>query len=311
MFDTIHLQLYRDENNTNSERIAENLSNVSEHYYKDTPIFTGYLKNLFVSISDTKVIVKNGSLCKFYNGNNYVPIGRKDTLQAVQMISDSLHIQMLKAIVTRLDVANTLLLNYPPFVYLEHLGTLARYERLRQPNSIYYKQKSGRSLVLYDKNQEQREQGIIIPGKYQGKNVLRIEQRFQGRVSALMHTPRLTIGTLCEEHTYNAVLANWKDTIKTIKPIAESNITFNAPMKGKKQLLHILGIQALAEKLGGQSALLSLLKQEQRVGNLTKKQAYDLKQEIVKATAEQLGTPAIHDCNTELILEVENAVKKY
>lgn len=81
------------------------LGNVGEHYYNGEPVITGSLNGLKITLNRYQMKIKDGSLCKWHLGNNFQTMGRGDTQRAIERLSDALHVQMSKATVTRLDIA--------------------------------------------------------------------------------------------------------------------------------------------------------------------------------------------------------------
>ena len=81
-----------------------NPEGVAFHDYNGQQVVTGKTGNLSVSISPYQVRVKDGSLCKWMLGDNYQVMGRADIKRAVERLSDTLHLPMDRAIITRLDV---------------------------------------------------------------------------------------------------------------------------------------------------------------------------------------------------------------
>ena len=160
-----------------------NPEGVAFHDYRGEQIVTGTLHGLKVSVSSYQLRVGNGSLCKYLLGDNFQSMGRGDVQQAVEKLSDELHLPMGRAIVTRLDVAENIITRHPTPVYLNHLGVLTYANRLLQPDSLYYT-KRDETLCFYDKLREQRAKGEPIPDLYTGQNVLRYEQRYMRRLGA-------------------------------------------------------------------------------------------------------------------------------
>lgn len=71
-------------------------------------------------------------------GDNFRTMGRRDTQMAVERLSDTLHLPIEKASVTRIDIAQNIILKSSVDVYLNHLGTLNRAKRLQTPDGLYY-----------------------------------------------------------------------------------------------------------------------------------------------------------------------------
>jgi hypothetical protein len=115
--------------------------------------YCGALGNLKVSVSNMGVSIKDGSICKWFLGDNLQTMGRGDTQRAIEKLSDTLHLPVERAKVTRIDIAQNLMMRYPVDVYLHHLGELKSSTRLLEPNGLYYSQRMGR-LAFYDKVKE-------------------------------------------------------------------------------------------------------------------------------------------------------------
>ena len=158
MYDTVYLNYTITENpSTLSERVFLNTDNikvtesVSELHsgHKLDRWTRGELDNLKVTMTSNTISVK-GSICKYHFGNNLYTLSMKDTKEAINSISESLGLNMKKASVSRVDWSTNLSTTLPPTLYMPKLGDLSRFNRLENPNSIYYNQ-SAKRLLFYDK----------------------------------------------------------------------------------------------------------------------------------------------------------------
>ena len=308
-FDTVNFRLTKDDSDT--DFLSETpcyLQDVNEHYFANgNTVLTGNLSGYTVSISDNQIKIKDCSLCKWHLGDNFKEMTRGDTKQAVERLSDLLHLPIDKAAVTRLDFALNIITKHPTDVYFGHLGTLNHYKRLVQPDGVYYCQNTEK-YVLYDKVKEQRKAGAVIPDLYQNKNVLRIEQRYLNRIGDRLKTA-VKGETLYNETFYNRLLYRWRDTYNDIAKINDEKINLSI-MKTKKDL-NRLGILALIERFGGQVEFLAQITELQKRGELSKKQAYDLRTAIKKAMVTNERITAPNEVITELDGKVKRAVKFY
>lgn len=251
MYDTVNFRLLRSEAG-GVDFLAETscyLENVGEHNYNGELVITGSLKGLKISLNRYQMKIKDGSLCKWHLGNNFQTLGRGDTQRAIENLSDTLHIPMSKATVTRLDIAQNFITRHPPEVYLNHLGILKYATRLQEPNGVYYSKTGGR-LCFYDKNREQKNNREPIPELYEGRNVLRYEQRYTNRIASQLKVCEVTGAKLYDEAFYIDILNRWKDTYKAIQKINDVSLNFQA-MKSKQQL-YKMGVLSLIEQAGGQ-----------------------------------------------------------
>ena len=312
MFDTVNLRLTRVEV-TGVDFLSEipcNLDgdSIAVHSFADGEVITGTLGNLKVSLNAYQVKVKDGSLCKWYLGNNFQAMGRKDTQRALEKLSDTLHLPLDKATVTRLDLAQNIVVKHPTDVYLNHLGLLKNATRLAEPHSIYYN-KTGLRMAFYDKNREQKTKHEQIPELYEGRNVLRYEQRYTQRVARQLNVLEVKGAMLYDEAFYITLLNKWRDSYKDIQKINDVSVNFQA-MK-TKQNLYRMGVLSLIEQMGGQIAMIEQIAEAQKRGELSRKQAYDLKQAVQDACTLRDGLTIPNEAIAELDKKVNEAVRFY
>lgn len=227
MYDSVNFRLKQDEVGEIDflSEIPCYLDNVGEHHYSDDVVITGSLNGLNVTANRYQVKVKDGSLCKWYLGDNFQTMGRGDTRRAIEKLSDTLHLPMDKATVTRLDVAQNFIMKQPVDVYLNHLGELRYCRRcsMIESGSLYYINRNNTS-VFYDKIKEQSNMGHQIPELYTGRNVLRYELRYKQRLPSVLGVPVVTGALLYDEAFYIKLLNRWRDNYKEIRKINDISI---------------------------------------------------------------------------------------
>ena len=100
MFDSVNFRLTQAEVG-GVDFLAETtcyLDDVAEHLFSGGLVaITGKAGGLKISLNRYQVKVCDGSLCKWYLGNNYQTMGRRDTERAIERLSDTLHLPMSKA----------------------------------------------------------------------------------------------------------------------------------------------------------------------------------------------------------------------
>lgn len=286
------------------------LDDVCTHQNHNTGeiIITGNLGGLKVTANRWQLKVNGGSLCKSYLGNNYKTMTRRDIEKAIQWLSDGLHQPIDRAAVTRLDVGCTLITQHPAEVYYNHLGMLAGAKRLPNPSGLYYT-KRDEVVCVYDKNREQTARGETPPMLYRGKNVLRYEHRFRHRIARALKVPAVTGGTLFNEQFYIVMVKRMKDTYNAISKINDIQLNFQA-MKGKRQLYNY-GLLNLVNQMGGEVAFLEQITAAQNRGEITAKQAFDMRQAVKRACQEREGLTVRAAAIDELNNKIVQAVKYY
>ena len=310
MYDTINFRLTAEDvcNINFLEETPCYLNNIAHHIFSGVPVVTGDLGGLKVVASKWQVKVKDASLCKWYLGDNFQELGRGTTQQAIEKLSDDLHLPMDRATITRLDVGVNIITQHPPATYLNHLGVLANAKRLQQPKGLYYS-KRDEVLCFYDKVMECKAHNELLPPLYRGRNVLRYEQRYMHRIHSRLKVPAVTGATLYDEAFYMAVLERFFKTYKAIKKINNIKPNFKI-MKGRKDFQR-MGVLSLIERLGGEIELTNQINEAQQRGELTSKQAYDLRNEVRKACEIKDGFTEPNEQITELDKKISEAVKFY
>ena len=180
--------------------------------------------------------------------------------------------------------------------------------RLQEPNGVYYSLTGGR-LCFYDKNREQKSNRKPIPELYEGRNVLRYEQRYTNRIASQLKVGEVTGAMLYDEAFYIDILNRWKNTYKAIQKINDVSLNFQA-MKSKQQL-YKMGVLSLIEQTGGQLQMIKQINEAQKRGEISRKQAFDLRQAINEACKIRDGLTVPNEAIQELDKKVSEAVKFY
>jgi hypothetical protein len=240
-------------------------------------VVNGYIGSLKVFVSRMNVVIKDSSFCKWCLGNNFKTLTMGDVKCGIEKLSDTLHLPMRLAKVTRLDIGQNFVLKNPTDVYLRHLGTLRYAKRLQEPTGLYYAG-TNIQLAFYDKVKEQKRAGENIPELYKGRNVLRYELRFLHRIPYSLNVPEVTGGLLYDEAFYMNTIRKWHEAYKAISKINDIQLNFEA-MKGKKELYRA-GLLALIEQRGGELSVLDEITEAQQRGDLNKRQAFEMRTAI-------------------------------
>lgn len=283
MYDNLDLTINTD-NCPNKDFIQETpqhltrVTNEGSNHFGE--YITGYLNNLKISITENRVKVFDSSLCKYYLGDNFKTLSKGDTRRAIELISDKLHLPFEKANVTRIDAAQNLIMKYNQKHYYSYLGEAQYYNRLEQNNGLYY-QNQKRQLVFYGKLYEQKIKGQPIPELYNARNVLRYEMRFRKKLRQQFNKPAITAALLYDEDFYNEIVKRWKNEYLNIQKI-NSKLATMTPTGSTKELAQILALYGILEL--GQPNVLQKIKEWQESGEITKKQALDLRRFVMKVS---------------------------
>lgn len=144
---------------------------------------------------------------------------------------------------------------------------------------------------------------------YQNRNVVRYEMRFTGRLLSQFNVPELRAETLYNEIFYMNIINRWHEQYKSINKIRETKLIDYTMIKTKEQL-KTQALLLLIHEQGGEIEFLKKLSEAQAKGELTKKQAFDLRNLIKEAGKSELLTTE-SDVITELDNKIKQAVKFY
>ncbi|MBX2953466.1 MAG: hypothetical protein KF870_13235 [Leadbetterella sp.] len=316
MVDTINMRRRGGVSKTERKRLEGRLRNRSSHYFEKSGqgVVKGFLPNLNglpdtdlkVTISENSVKIGETSLCKWFLGNNLYTMTARDLKHAIEAIGDLLHLPMDGFEVARLDVGHNLIMEYSVAGYLNQLGALARHDRQRMSATGLYYKTALRTVVLYDKIEECRKNRGVIPTEYAGHDVLRLEVRFLNRVAAQLGYRSITAEMLKCTELYRKLLDKWAEYYWTVDKINDVMIDFRG-IKTKRELYQT-GVAKLVEEAGGELGFLDQISEAQTLGDLTKKQAHDLRG-AVKFSCRGSLTTRPNNLITELEDKVRDAVK--
>jgi hypothetical protein len=172
---------------------------------------------------------------------------------------------------------------------------------------LYYYLNNG-TIVFYDKVKEQKAKGNPIPELYQNRNTLRYEKRFNKRLPAVFNVERVTAAMLYSEGFYMDVINRWANDYKAINKVNDISLNLNA-MRTKKDL-YTMGVLSLVQQFG-ELEMYTQIKEGQKTGTLSKKQAFDLKQAITEACKTKTDLTAPNEVILELDKKVKAAVRFY
>jgi hypothetical protein len=178
---------------------------------------SGKAGNYSVNIYQNGISLK-GSLAKNYFGDNLHTLTRRDTRQAIEQLSDNLHLNLSAARVTRLDVSTVIPTKRQPADYYTFLGQKPYFERLQPTKNTLYYNNHQRQIIFYDKTKEAHSAGVAIPEIFTNNNLFRYELRYTKRLNKQLKTD-LTAATLTDKAFYRSVIQNWYNEFKTIQKL--------------------------------------------------------------------------------------------
>ncbi|WP_417800246.1 phage/plasmid replication domain-containing protein [Tenacibaculum sp.] len=227
MIDTI--KGYRDLKSKHYHNISKLIDKASISIHEK-----GY--NAILNVSNFKITIKvnsenipyrmyfNGSLSKYYFGNNLSHLNMKTLKKAVDMFSDDIGMNMKKANLTRVDYGYSFKLKHPVHKYLSCLNSYPRFDTNRYKDSIYFFTKyASKTLIFYDKLKEMKSSDknhfINLPVEYHNKRIMRYEIRFKTNLRRRFNVNKFKVSTLFRKSIINEIHTRWEKSYKKINKI--------------------------------------------------------------------------------------------
>lgn len=174
----------------------------------------GSLENLKIAVGEAGISI-NGSPNKYVHGYNFAALTKQEFQHGIEKISDTFSIDIKKSDASKIDIAHNFCMKEEVKHYYQYLGTCKYYTRQNYENSLYYRNKQ-RTIIFYDKVKEGKSKGETIPLAWEGKNVLRYELRFLGRLLKQFNRSILTAEDLYKDEVYIQILDSWSREYQNI-----------------------------------------------------------------------------------------------
>lgn len=209
----------------------------------------GSVSNIMVSQTFGGYYIQ-GSLPKYLYGNNVCQLTRKDIGTAIESLSDTLHLPIQDADVTGIEVGANICLSKVPSAYIGLLGDMPRMKRVMLGDSLYYRGSGKvfpRQYYFYDKKQEVKEKGGVMPHRLETSNMLRYEMRLYRRLAKQLGIQELKATTLQDRAVYRELVNRWLDGYLSINKITDMKGSGYVKGMSVKQVREIFVAQQLAK----------------------------------------------------------------
>ena len=288
------------------------IANYLDNARQETDLQTGEVKT-FGSLEGLKVSVFAGglsvigSLCKYLNGSNVYTLNRHTTAQAVEKLSDALHIQAGEAKVTGFEYGANFLMKHPISDYLTKLGNMPRLERVQATsNSIRYEGKGRQQpkvFAFYDKIADATAKGMDYPDDLQGANLLRYEIRLNGRIAKQIGVPEVTAATLYDKRFYRMMLKRYQDSYFSISKLNQIKTDVMSEIKTVSDAFNVFVARLLSNS--NQNQIGGFLDELKQAGVFDDRKNYSR----LKKKIQEISTKANITISDDLIRELDDEVK--
>ena len=145
------------------------------------------------------------------------------TAQAIEKLSDNLHLPITDAKVTGLEFGRAFVMAHPVESYLSKLGDMPRLLRYHfDVGTLYYKPRGKQQpkvFAFYDKKADAAAKGMVLPVGFEDANLLKYEMRFNGRLPQQMGVPDVKASTLSESGFYRQMIKRYQENYFAISKL--------------------------------------------------------------------------------------------
>ncbi len=302
MYDTVNFWVGREAISINPLLFTQYLTDIQERNSEERGYsISGQLDNYMVFASESGISLK-GSLSKFLAPTNIHTLTRSTTKEAIQKLSDTIHLPLCKAKVTRVDVSTIFVTTRPPIDYYPFLGNKPHAQRIHVAKETLSYNTAKKQFVLYDKAIESKSKGVSLPMGFDGANILRMELRLIERLPTQLKRPEVNGGLLSDEAFYMGVVDMWGKEYYSIDKLKSISMDATKIKNAKDCKDAIVGL-FLQEK--GIEFIDNLIKELKAKESFNDRKMYSrLRSDLI----ESLRATTTTDQN-ELIKELDQAVK--
>ncbi len=248
-----------------------------------------------------------GSLAKYFYPNNIYPLDRHTTGQALEKLSDGLHLSVKDAKVTGLEFGAQFVMEHPVQNYLSRLGDMPRLLRYHfEPGTLYYKPRGKQQqkiFCFYDKRADAAVKDMILPVGLENANLLKYEMRLNGRLSKLLGVADIRASTLTERPFYRQLMESYQRNYYSISKESKEKTIIMNEIKTVSDAYDVFVARLISQS--NQTEISSFVDELKEAKVFNDRKSYTrLKKKIIEV-ATKTGT-AVPD---ELLKELDNEIK--
>lgn len=266
----------------------------------------GSLEGLKISIYTAGISII-GSLPKYLYPNNIYPLNRGTTAQAIEKLSDAIHLPINDARVTGLEFGGTFMMRQPVESYLSKLGEMPRLQRYHfDVGSLYYKPRGKQQpkvFIFYDKIADAAVKGLVLPEGFKGANLLKYEMRLNGRLPQQLGEPEIRASTLAERAFYAKLVTMYQESYFSIHKSNQVKTDIMSQIKTVSDAYNVLVARLISQS--DKTQITGFLDELKANNVFSDRKSYTR----LKNKIEEVSTKAGITMSDELIKELDDEVK--
>ena len=266
----------------------------------------GSLEGLKVSIYTGGISII-GSLPKFLYQNNIYPLDRHSTAQAIEKLSDSLHLPMADAKVTGLEFGRAFVMMHPVENYLSKLGDMPKLLRYHfDVGTLYYKprgRQQPKMFAFYDKKADAAAKGMVLPAGFENANLLKYEMRLSGRLPQQIKIPDVTASTLSEKSFYRLMVKRYQESYFAISKLNQVKTNVMSEIKTVSDAYDVFVARLINQS--DQAQIAAFMEEMKGAKVFEDRKSYTR----LKKKIQEVATKAGVTVSDELIKELDDEIK--
>lgn len=306
MYDKLRLFAARTRATPDVSKYLDKAKDQTDHETGEVCTF-GSLEGLKVSIYAGGVSII-GSLAKFLYPNNIYPLDRHSTAQAVEKLSDSLHMQMNDAKVTSMEFGTQFVMMHPVESYLSKLGDMPKLLRYHfEVGTLYYKPRGKlqpKVFAFYDKIADAAAKNMTLPDGFVGANLLKYEMRLNGRLPQQLGVPEVTASTLSEKPFYQLMVKRYQENYFAISKQNQVKTEIMNEIKTVSDAFDVYVARLISQS--DQSQISGFLEELKDANVFTDRKYYTRLKNKIREVSTKAGVIVSDELLKELDNEVEN-----
>lgn len=199
----------------------------------------GFIRGTFSVVGNNNFLLIDGSLAKYFNGNNIDNFDWKFVKPAIKMLSHELGLPIERGRLLRIDTACNIELDEPVTEYFPELNYLRFYQRIdnKETTLRFMSNQENIHMLFYDKLAEiggKNYRDKEIAGMLGNKNLLRYEVQIQQRAAKALGMKQIKAVHLYSTSFYKKLLEDWYSKYCDIEK--KALMVFPRKMKGRKDV---------------------------------------------------------------------------
>ena len=308
MYDKVKFWVMRTRATPDVSKFLDKAKDQIDHETGEVCTF-GSLEGLKVTIYTGGISII-GSLAKFLYPNNVYPLNRHSTAQAIEKLSDSLHLSVEAATVSGLEFGQAFVMKYPVESYLSKLGNMPKLLRYHfDVGTLYYKPRGKQQpkvFAFYDKKADAMAKGMALPVGFKDANLLKYEMRLNGRLPQQMGVPEVTASTLSESGFYRQMVKRYQDSYFSISKQNQIKTDVMSEIKTVSDAFDVLVARLINQS--DQTQIAAFLEELKEAKVFEDRINYARLRKKIQAVAAKAGVTVSDDLVKELDDEIKNAV---